>query len=282
MEKKEKTYTSAPLPFQGQKRRHAQKFSNIIKTINPDVVIDLFGGSGLLAHLAKRANPRSRVIYNDYDNYSKRLEYSIETNKLLRYFRDLLKDIPAEKKITGELRDVILQKLETENKKGYVDWITMSSSLMFSMKYATNYEDFKKNTFYNCVRTSDYVTTGYLDGLEIVRVDYRELCKQYRGISGVLFIADPPYLSTDVSTYGSAEYWKLKDYLDVLSELSGLNFIYFTSEKSQIIELCEWLEINEGKVRNIFKGMNISEVKSNTGGKNSYTDIMLYKLLNAA
>ena len=79
-------------------------------------------------------------------------------------------------------------------------------------------------------------------------------------------------------TYTSVEYWTLKDYLDVLTELSNLNFVYFTSNKSQIVELCEWLDNNEGKIRNIFTGASISTVKSPTSGKNSYTDIMLYKL----
>ena len=282
MEKKEKTYKSAPLPFQGQKRRHAEKFSNVIKAINPDIVVDLFGGSGLLSHLAKRANPRSRVIYNDFDNYSKRLANIDKTNELLAYFRELLHEYKDDEKITGAMREKILQKLKDENEKGYVDWITLSSSLKFSMKYATDYEGFLKDAMYNKIRGTDYVVDGYLEGLEVVSVDYRELCRQYRGVSGVLFIADPPYLSTDVSTYSSAEYWKLKDYLDVLTELSGLNFVYFTSEKSQIIELCEWLEKNEGKVRNIFKDVTVSAVKSNTSGINSYTDIMIYKSLNVA
>jgi len=277
-QKKSKAFISAPLPFQGQKRRHVKEFSNIIKMLQPEIVIDLFGGSGLLSHLAKRANPESRVIYNDYDNYCERLGNIEKTNELLRYFRELLKGIPKDTKIDGKVREAILKRLETENTKGYVDWITLSSSLMFSMQYATNYADFEKSTFYNSIRMSDYFTDGYLDGLEIVCADYSELCRQYRNTPGVLFIADPPYLSTDVKTYNSAEYWTLKDYLNVLTALSGLNFIYFTSEKSQIIELCEWLDSNEGKVRNIFKNVHVSTVKSNTSGKNSYIDIMLYKL----
>jgi hypothetical protein len=64
----------------------------------------------------------------------------------------------------------------------------------------------------------------------------------------------------------------------VLTELSGLNFVYFTSNKSQIVELCEWLDCNEGKVRNIFKGASVKTVKSLTTGTTSYDDIMLYKL----
>jgi len=275
---KEKMYVSAPLPFQGQKRRHVKEFTNIIKTVKPAVVVDLFGGSGLLSHLAKRANPRSRVIYNDYDNYCERLAHIPQTNELLRYFRELLRDLPDNEKVTGVMRDRVLSKLSEADRGGYVDYVTLSASLRFSMRYANDYAEFTEGQLYNRIKMNDYTADGYLDGLEVVSVDYRELCKKYRNKSGVLFIADPPYLSTDVSTYNSAGYWKLKDYLDVLTELNGLNFVYFTSNKSQIIELSEWMDNNEEKVRNIFKGVSVSSVKSPTTGMTSYEDIMLYKL----
>jgi hypothetical protein len=97
-------------------------------------------------------------------------------------------------------------------------------------------------------------------------------------VPGALFIADPPYLSTDTSTYSSDSYWKIKDYLGVLTTICGLNYVYFTSEKSQIIELCEWLDANEGKVRNLFRGATVKTVNSRATGKAGYTDIMLYKL----
>jgi hypothetical protein len=57
-----------------------------------------------------------------------------------------------------------------------------------------------------------------------------------------------------------------------------LNFIYFTSNKSHIIELCEWLDTNEGNVRNIFKGASVKTVLSHATGTSGYVDIMLYKL----
>jgi adenine-specific DNA methylase len=274
----DKKYVSAPLPFQGQKRHHLREFSNIIKTLSPAIVVDLFGGSGLLSHTAKRANPKSRVIYNDYDNYCERLAHVEQTNNLIRYFRELLHDYQSDAKITGSLRETILQKLSDENAKGYVDWITLSASLLFSMNYALNYEGFAKDTMYNKVRMSDYVVDGYLDGLEIVRADYSELCRQYQNEPCTLFIADPPYLSTDVKTYNKVEYWNMNNYLDILTALNGLNYVYFTSNKSQIVELCQWIDDNAGKVANIFKGASITTVKSPTSGKNSYTDIMLYKL----
>ena len=154
----------------------------------------------------------------------------------------------------------------------------MSVALKFSMKYAKNYAEFEKDTLYNKIRMFDYEADGYLDGLEIVRTDYRNLFQEYRNEPKTLFIADPPYLSTDVKTYNSVEYWKLGDYLDILTALKGQNFIYFTSDKSQIVELCQWIDTNKDKIRNIFKGVSVSTVKSPTSGNNSYTDIMLYKL----
>jgi len=71
---------------------NVKEFSSLIKNIRPDLVVDLFGGSGLLSYCAKRANPQSCVIYNDYDNYCERLARIEQTNELLRYFRKLLKD----------------------------------------------------------------------------------------------------------------------------------------------------------------------------------------------
>lgn len=58
-----KVYKSAPLPFQGQKRRSISDLRDILTRFdNIDTVIDLFGGSGLLANTVKRARPELNVI----------------------------------------------------------------------------------------------------------------------------------------------------------------------------------------------------------------------------
>lgn len=70
-------------------------------------------------------------------------------------------------------------------------------------------------------------------------------------------------------------YWKLADYLDVLTILSGHQFIYFTSNKSSIVELCEWL----GRHKNLgdpFKDCHRKEFNAHMNHNASYTDIMLY------
>lgn len=78
-----------------------------------------------------------------------------------------------------------------------------------------------------------------MDGLEVVHMDYRELFERERENSRVLFVLDPPYLSTECGMYGN--YWNLTDYLYVLRLLDGTKWVYFTSDKSRIVELCRWL-----------------------------------------
>lgn len=52
--RKRKQYNSAPLPFQGQKRKFVKEFAKVLQQYPDDAVfIDLFGGSGLLSHITK-------------------------------------------------------------------------------------------------------------------------------------------------------------------------------------------------------------------------------------
>lgn len=159
-----------------------------------------------------------------------------------------------------------------------MDYITLSSSLLFSMKYATNYEDFTKQTLYNNVRMNEYTTAGFLDGIDVVREDYKTLFGRWSFRKNVCFLIDPPYLSTEVGTYTG--YWKLKDYLDVLHTLDRTNYFYFTSNKSNIVELCDWMNRNY-QVGNPFKGAVMKKIETQMNYNAKYVDIMLYKRRNA-
>ena len=90
----------------------------------------------------------------------------------------------------------------------------------------------------------------------------------------VVFLIDPPYLSTEVGTYTMN--WGLSDYLDVLQTLVGTNYIYFTSNKSSIIELCDWIGKNNA-LGNPFIGSEKVEFNAHMNYNSSYTYIMLYK-----
>lgn len=272
-----KNFNQAPLPFQGQKRRFLSEFKEALKGFKgATMFIDLFGGSGLLSHTVKQLYPDARVIYNDFDDYHLRLANIERTNSLLAQFRVILQNEPADKVISKDGKSAILKAIQTEqNQTGYIDYITISSSLLFSMNYATNYDDMSKQTMYNCVRKNDYEDArDYLQGVEIVKQDYRELFERYKHITGVVFLVDPPYLSTDCTTYSS--YWRLGNYLDVLNVLKGTSYFYFTSNKSSILEFTDWVEKNLG-AENPFKGAVKKEVAARMNHSAGYVDIMLYK-----
>ena len=88
--------------------------------------------------------------------------------------------------------------------------------------------------------------------------------------------ANPPYLSTDTTTYNRTDYWKLTDYLNVLKVIEDTSYFYFTSNKSQIIELCEWMEQNNYS-RNPFDGSTTVTIGAQLTHNAKYNDIMIYK-----
>ena len=270
-------YSSAPLPFVGQKRRFAREFAKVLERFKDGTVfVDLFGGSGLLSHITKRMLPDAKVVYNDFDNYRRRLENIPRTNLLLADFRRMVEGVPRYKALPKDIREEVFRRIEREEKEwGYVDYVTISTSLLFSMKYKTSLEGMRKETLYNTVRKNDYPPCGdYLEGLEIVSRDYREVFNEFKDTPGVVFLVDPPYLSTDVTTYEM--YWRLSDYLDVLTVLQGHSFVYFSSNKSSIVELCEWIGRNR-TLGNPFDGCGRVEFDANMNYNPGYTDIMLYK-----
>lgn len=275
MEKK-KLYLSAPLPFVGQKRNFARPFIKVLEQY-PDgtTFVDLFGGSGLLSHIAKHQKPHSKVVYNDYDNYRERLVRIPETNELLAKLREITAGIPRKSPIMGEARERVFATIAAhEARYGWVDYITLSPSILFSMKYLLSLDAIRKEGLYNKIRTTDFAPAGdYLEGLTVTSADYREVFAQYKDEPNVVFLVDPPYLSTEAGTYRM--YWKLSDYLDVLNVLRDHRFIYFTSNKSSILELCQWLGKNRD-LGNPFAGCQMVEFRAQMNYSASYTDMMIY------
>lgn len=198
----QKQYSQAPLPFMGQKRMFAKQFRQVLKQFDEDTVfVDLFGGSGLLSHIAKHENQNATVVYNDYDNYRKRLENMPKTNALLSDLRLIVDGYQRQKQLPENVKNIILERVAQEEQTGFVDYITLSSSLLFSMKYILTHQDLSKERFYNTVRKTDYTCDGYLAGLVIESSDYKEVFQKYKDIPNVVFLIDPPYLCTEVGMY---------------------------------------------------------------------------------
>ena len=183
-------------------------------------------------------------------------------------------EISKGEQIPQEQRVCILEEIRKEEETGFVDYITLSASLLFSSRYVRSFDELGKENLYNSIKQTDYVAVGYLDGVEIVKADYRELFAQYKDTENVVFLVDPPYLSTDTKTYKC--YWKLADYLDVLKVLEGHAYIYFTSNKSQIIELIDWFTRTQFDT-NPFAGAQRREINVTINKQAKYTDIMMFK-----
>ena len=201
-------YTSAPLPFTGQKRGWVKQYKEVLNHVanDIDIVVDLFGGSGLLSHIAKRVLPKAQVIYNDFDGYSKRISAIPSTNKIVGMMRGVCSGLKEHQHIPSEIKNKLIAILnEVRESDDAADWITLGSQLVFSGKRTVSYDDLVKHTFYYNFIKRDYNADGYLDGLEIVNSDYKELLRQYGGNSRVLFVLDPPYLNTDNHGYGGGK-----------------------------------------------------------------------------
>lgn len=278
MERNKLNYNQAPLPFQGQKRKFVKLFAEKIETLPDDTIfVDLFGGSGLLSRAAKDTKPMCQVIYNDYDDYHLRIANIANTNKLIAEIRSIAGSMPRFQRLSSDIKEKILTVIaKHEQDVGYVDYITISSSIMFSSKYVLSLDGLRKESFYNSVKKQDYDrASGYLDGLEICKCDYMRLFDEFKNNEKAFFICDPPYLNTDVTTYKMN--WTLRDYLRVLNCLRASQFAFFTSEKSSLVELLEWLE-DKFSYNNPLKTSNEYRIRTTVNGTAGYEDIMLLKI----
>ena len=86
---------------------------------------------------------------------------------------------------------------------------------------------------------------------------------------------DPPYLTTECGMYQN--YWRLTDYLDVLRLLDGTKWVYFTSDKSQIVELCKWLGDNFGESAPMY-GATVRQRTNTLNYQAQFNDMMITRL----
>ena len=117
-----KKYNKAPLPFQGQKRDFLKIFNRELEKLCGDgegwTIIDVFGGSGLLAHNAKYTCRKARVIFNDYDDYQSRLSRINETEIIRKELLSITKDVDKIKSIPLEIKNKVIDYLKIKKKNG--------------------------------------------------------------------------------------------------------------------------------------------------------------------
>ena len=78
------------------------------------------------------------MIYNDHDNYRERLENISRTNALFFRPPPPLGRNPRHRMLSRDMHGIFLERIRREESTGFVDYLTISSSLLFSGKYARN------------------------------------------------------------------------------------------------------------------------------------------------
>lgn len=272
-----KRYTKAPLPFVGQKRQFLKHFEKVINENIPDdgegwTIVDVFGGSGLLAHTAKQLKPKAKVIYNDFDGYQERLAKIDDTNRLLALLQPILSDIPKQTRITGELKEKVFSVVKEFD--GFLDIKTIQTWLCFSGKFVNTLDEIIKQTMYNCVPKSTYSKDGYLDEVVIIKQSFLDLLPDYIQDKKTLLVLDPPYLSTDHKNYQNETYFGMVDFLTMIDFLRP-PYIAFSSTRSEIMNYLDYLK-NKPEWERV-GNFNSLSVNGGINYSYRYQDHMIYK-----
>lgn len=271
----QKKWNKAPLPFQGQKRNFIKQFKEILKQTSPKIIVDVFGGSGLLARIAKDEKSSAKVIYNDFDNYSERLKNIEDTNKIRNWLEQFLSGYKYVEKIKKEDKKQILAFLDSTPL--FIDYETIGTWLLFSGNRASSFEKLKKKTFYNRIIKSDIDCADYLKDLEVCSCDFIDLINQYKDEKDVLFLIDPPYTNTEQKYSCNALYFTFFQQVNLLEKMKEMNqFIYFSSDKSDVGK--GYLQKVKCNLIKIFDCAKLMTQKNGINYSNSYLDMMIYKV----
>jgi hypothetical protein len=247
-----RTKNAIPLPFLNRKLKNTNKFKQTLKQHynGSNIFIDLFGGAGLMARELKELYPQSRIIMCDTDNFKQRLDHVSTTNEIITKLSKIVTDyaIPKGAKIPRALKEQIYAVLEQYDEDGekYIDFKTMSYILLNKDVQADKLEDIRYQPYYNKVPEQAYNTETckeWLQGIEVVQ-SIEDL--QLEG--ELLFLVDPPYIGTDVRSYQEDPYWTFKKFLNYNIDLFNMDhdYIYFTNERSDMINLNNFLELEYG------------------------------------
>lgn len=272
-------YKKPPLAFNGNKKNMLKLYREALEDmkcyVNKDTIFyDIFGGSGLLAHETKRQFQNNEVIWNDFDNFQKRLDMSDKTEALRLKIVEIIKDkeLIKEERIKGIERQKIEKLLKEE---GEFDYIQLSSWLRFGGSYAKDCEDFfRAKEFYNRLNYGKVLNKkDYLKGVIRVQKDYRELIKEAKERGNFFFILDPPYIQTDKAHYEG--FFGMREFLELVIRVE-MPFIFFSSAKSEILPFIDFCK----EPKNLQNLQNLQFKSANLGkcfkGKDN-SDFIFYK-----
>ncbi|EGV36360.1 hypothetical protein [Neisseria weaveri] len=275
-----KYHAKAPLPFVGQKRNFIKHYLGVLDKIPGSGsgwnIVDVFGGSGLLAHVAKRIKPDARVIYNDFDNYAARVKAIPDINRLRRLISGYLAGYVKKQRIPDDVKQVIIGEIERFD--GYKCHVVLASWFLFSGRQAANLERFYRSEWYFNLPLSDYpVADDYLDGLEIIRQSYETLIPQFSDDPQALLVLDPPYLSTTQAAYAQDGRFGLVDYLKLVN-LVRPPYLFFSSTRSEFIDYIDAVVSMQLDNWHVFDHSTRLTVQAKVSKYASYEDNLVYKL----
>lgn len=276
----QKQFKVAPLPFTGQKRLFLRHFEKILKeNITNDgeglTVLDVFGGSGLLAHNAKRILPKATVIYNDFDGYARRLAHIDDTNRLRRVLADILKDTPRSQKLDKDTKNKVLNAIFSFD--GFVDVQALPAWILFSGQQLSCLDELAKQTLYNRIKKSDYeLAGGYLNGLVIECLDFERLIQKYQNTPNCLLLLDPPYLCTAQGAYAMHGYFGMTKFLTLMHYVRP-PYVFFSSTRSELLDYMDYLKTYDPQKWQIVGGFDRIAVNSSVNKQVRYEDNILSK-----
>lgn len=254
-----KIYHKPPLPFNGNKSKWiaglielAEK--GLLKFPDGTIILDLFGGSGVLSQCFAKLFPKCKIIYNDFDHYTELLTSSStkKINDLKWALRNALKGKGYKK--NDKLSDGDAVKVRTIIKKFYPPLIgdpkakrskEMKEYISPKMEKIKNIicsqvcfsgrNNLEGDLYYKL--TNDYpVVPDYLPkNVTIVHEDYKTLYKRYEKHNNIFIVLDPPYLSTMKAFYSN--YWGINETINILDICVNKPSILFESDKSEILGL---------------------------------------------
>lgn len=267
-------YNKPPLTFMGNKKNMLKHIKRVLQDMQGDgyindetIFLDVFGGSGLISHNIKQWYPKNRVIWNDYDNYQKRLDGISDTEILRAKIYEVFGINNSKEKATQEQKQEILDFIQDFESKGhYIDYISLSAYLLFCGNYVYSLESLSKRDFYNRVALGSLCEAkGYLQCVERVQQDFKDLLDSYSHIQNKLLILDPPYLQTQVGNYKDC--FRLGQFFELIQRVRK-PYIFFGSENSDIIESFEYFKAYNEEL----EGYTYDNAYLHIGGK----DYILY------
>ncbi|TID28252.1 hypothetical protein JO83_03465 [Avibacterium paragallinarum] len=274
-------YKQAPLPFIGQKRMFLNAFKQVLNEHIPGdgegwTIVDAFGGSGLLSHVAKQIKPKARVIYNDFDGYADRLKHINDTNRLRTELLQVVGDIiPKNRRLDNNKKQEIINKINSFN--GFKDLNTIASWLQFGGQQVGSFEELFSKTFWCGIKLTDYPSAeDYLDGLEIVSEPFQTLLPKFSDNPKALFVLDPPYLCTKQNSYKMANYFDLIDFLQLI-DLTRPPYVFFSSTKSEFVRFIEYMvQAKKDNWKTFDKAERVT-IKAALNYQVQYEDNLVYK-----